>query len=328
MKYDALMHGLACEYRGWFPGYKVLQGNGSAQLTIQPVSSTLGAFLTQCDSLSLCFDFQNVLSDTIMLLCRVRVCMNGTLKQFFTEIENPDKHLVSVNRSSPYPVREMLASLTENQPVSIEDVVDSGRDEDVIALVEDGDVVAESPVEELMQQVLLVNSDLYKTGAVGVGEVELPAVLEGLDEVPFRVQGYPESNKEKLLLISISRVIERVAVETGGGVLRASFQRLSRINDERGTRQAYKTVARSGVDVHVYGQGSEGVVSDLSVTVHTGDSFHYRRSWFVVFTPPDGGDGDHVALVALENESNVWDGFWTFRPALVRDIQGFIENNI
>mgnify|MGYP000459243291 CR=1 FL=1 len=68
----------------------------------------------------------------------------------------------------------------------------------MVALVEDGSVVARSTLDELLESVLLINSDLYKTGAIELGEVALPAVFEGLDEVPFRVRGYPESNKEKL----------------------------------------------------------------------------------------------------------------------------------
>jgi hypothetical protein len=163
------------------------------------------------------------------------------------------------------------------------------------------------------------------------------------------VRGYPESNKEKLLLIVISRVIERIANETGGGTLRASFQRLSRLKDERGTYEVYGSVARSGVDVHVYGMDDAEPAEELPVTVHTGSSYPYRRSWFVVFTPPGGSDpesgmdgwngsdigngkddenGDHAALVALEDEPNVWDGFWTFRPELVSRIDRYIADHV
>jgi len=116
-------------------------------------------------------------------------------------------------------------------------------------------VIARSTLDELLESVLLINSDLYKTGAIDLNEVTLPDVLSGLDEVPFRLRGYPHSNKEKLLLIVVSRVIERIAAEAGGGTLRASFQRLSRLQDERGTREVYETLGNSGVDVHVYGVG-------------------------------------------------------------------------
>jgi hypothetical protein len=255
--------------------------------------------------------------------------MAESLRSFFDELEAPDRHLVLLNRSSPDPVRNLLDSLFDGQPVSLsEEASGSAGDDDVVALVEDGAVIARSTLGELLESVLLINSDLYKTGAIELDEVALPAVFEGLDEVPFRVRGYPASNKEKLLLIIISRVIERIAAEHGTGTLRASFQRLSRIDDERGTRSVYERVAGSGVDVHVYGVGDADSLSGLPLTVHTGTSYPYRRSWFVVFTPPEGGDGDHVALLALEDEPNVWDGFWTFRPELVTRIERYIAEEV
>jgi len=255
--------------------------------------------------------------------------MAGSLRSFFDELEAPDRHLVVLNRSSPDPVRNLLDSLLDGQPVSIsESVSEPAADDDVVALVEDGSILARSTLDELLESVLLINSDLYKTGAIDLEEVTLPDVLEGLDEVPFRVRGYPASNKEKLLLIVVSRVIERVAAEHGDGTLRASFQRLSRIEDERGTRSVYERLADTGVDVHVYGVNDVGSLSEFPVTVHTGTSYPYRRSWFVVFTPPDGGGGDHVALLAIEDEPNVWDGFWTFRPELVTRLERYIAEQV
>ena len=257
--------------------------------------------------------------------------MTEPLRSFFDELEAPDRNLVVMNRSSPDPVRALFDELLDGQPVSIEEIeTETGGDEntDIVALVENGEIVAESTLDDLLESVLLINSDLYKTGAIDLADIELPDVLRGLDEVPFRLRGYPESNKEKLLLIIISRVIERIAAERGDGTLRASFQRLSRINDEQGTRAVYETLADTGVDVHVYGTGDPGSLSELPVTVHSGTTYPYRRSWFVVFTPSDDGDGNHVALLALEDEPNVWDGFWTFRPELVTRIERHIAEQV
>jgi len=223
--------------------------------------------------------------------------MAESLRSFFDELETADRHLVLLNRSSPGPVRGLFESLLDGQPVSIGEADSEAEPgDDVVALVEDGAVIAKSPLEELLESVLLINSDLYKTGAIELDDVALPAVFEGFDEVPFQVRGYPASNKEKLLLIIISRVIERVA--------------------------------ESGVDVHVYGVGEVDSLSSLPVTVHSGTSYPYRRSWFVVFTPPDGDDGDHVALLALGDEPNVWDGFWTFRPELVDRLERYIAEEV
>lgn len=236
--------------------------------------------------------------------------MDESLRSFFGDLEAPDRNLVVLNRSSPDPVRNLLDSLLDGQPVGISEVdADDTDDTDVVALVEDGDVIARSTLDELLESVLLINSDLYKTGAIDLDEVVLPDVLKRLEEVPFRVRGYPESDKEKLLLIVISRVIERIAAE-------------------RGTRSVYERVAGTGVDIHVYGVGDVESLSEVPVTVHTGTSYPYRRSWFVVFTPPDGTDGDHVALLALEDEPNVWNGFWTFRPELVTRIERYIAEQV
>ena len=254
--------------------------------------------------------------------------MVDSLRAFFDEVEAPDRHLVVLNRESPDPVRNLLDSLLADQSVSISDVDAPEEDRDIVALLEDGEVVARSSLTELMESVLLINSDLYKSGAIDIEEVRFPDVLSGLEEVPFRLRGYPASNKEKLLLIVVSRVIERIAAETGGGTLRSSFQRLSRLKDERGTADVYRTIADRGVDVHVYGIGDLETAESLPMTVHTGTSDPYRRSWFVVFTPPGDDAGDHAALLALEDEPNVWDGFWTFRPELVDSLDAYIAEHV
>ena len=253
----------------------------------------------------------------------------GSLRDFFDEIETPNRHLVVLNQESPYPVRGLFDEMMDGQPVSIRDRTDEDHNPDTVALIEDDEILARSTFDELLESVLLVNSDLYKTGAIDLEEITLPDVLKGLDEVPFRLRGYPASNKEKLLLISISRVIERIAAETDCGRLRVSFQQLSRLDDERGTYDVYERLSNSDVDVHLYGFDGTDATEELSATVHTGSSYPYRRSWFVVFRPTtDSPLADHAALVALEDEPNVWDGFWTFRPELVERIERYIARNV
>lgn len=262
--------------------------------------------------------------------------MVDSIRDFFAEIENPDRNLVVLDQSSPDPVRNMLNSLVENQPISLTDLdaaeidtISDDADTRVVALIENGEILARSTVDELLESILLINSDLYKTGAIDLGDVVLPDVLKGLDEVPFRVKGYPESHNEKLLLIVISRVIERIASETDGGTLRASFQRLSRLYDEKGTYEVYDALSKQDGDIHIYGVGDIDPSKTPPVTVHTGDTYVYKNSWFVVFTPPvDSDTSDYAALVALEAEPNVWNGFWTFRPELVTRIETYLAENV
>lgn len=249
------------------------------------------------------------------------------LETFVTELDTPDRSLAVVNRSQPEPIQRMLNRLFADQPVPVEELDVESDEKDLVLLVEDGEVVASSSLDRLMQTILLVNSDMYITGSRQLDEVELPEVLAQLDETRFRLRGYPASNSEKLLLIAVSRVIERRAYETGVGTLRSSFQHLGRIRDERGTQEVYARLAETDVDVHVYGMAGTAPDFEFDVTVHTGEGGEYRHSWFVVFTPPEGTSGG-AALVAIEDEPNVWDGFWTYRPELVRQIEAYIAEEL
>lgn len=176
-----------------------------------------------------------------------------SLRQFLDELDGRERSLFVVNRSAPDPVLAMLDELFERQPVSVEETTLADAESDLVLLVEDGEVVARSPLSDLETAILFVNSDLFVTGARDLDEVALPDVLAHLDDVPFRLRGYPESHHEKLLLILVSRHIERRAWSRGAGTLRASFQSLSRIDDEVGTREVYQLLDGSAVDVHLYG---------------------------------------------------------------------------
>ncbi|WP_144799295.1 hypothetical protein [Halorubrum depositum] len=213
--------------------------------------------------------------------------------------------------------------------------------ENLALLVEGDEVVAGSTLGELGDAVLFVNSDLYITGTRTLTDVDLPAVIRGLDDTTFTLRGYPESNRQKLLLITISRFIERAAWVAGDGTLRSSFQRLSRIDDEVGTREVYESVAGTGVDTHLYGVPDD-LPRGLDAVVHGGDSRDFTRSWFVVYRPPEGphsvddvagpdlerGVEGGVGLLAVETEPRVWRGMWTFDEARVRAMNRYIERNL
>jgi hypothetical protein len=259
-------------------------------------------------------------------------------EEFFDEIDGRCRSLVVINRTAPRPFQRMLENAFDGQPVSVAERDIPERADDTVALVaereSEREVVATSPLDTLAETILLVNSDLYMSGAAGLEEFELPDVLEHLDEVPFRLRGYPESNTEKLLLIVISRYIERRAWQAGDGTLRTSFQRLSRMEDERGTRAVYETIGDSEVQTHVYGLPDWQPPPELGAVSHGGHTEPFRRSWFVVYTPPGDGSLDldledpHVALLALEVQPREWKGFWTFRTSLVERLDGYIAENL
>ena len=237
-----------------------------------------------------------------------------------------------------------IAALRENDSVPF----DCGRVEDIenlVLLLEGDEVIAGSTLEELTEAVLFVNSDLYVTGTRSLDELELPGVITGLDDTMFTLRGYPESNRQKLLLITISRFIERVAWTAGDGTIRSSFQRLSRIDDELGTRRVYDRITDAGVDTHLYGVPDDPP-TDLDATIHGGRSIDFTNSWFVVFEPPDGpsdvtpeGDASTmndlargveggVGLLAVETEPRLWRGVWTFDPAHIRTMSQYIRRHL
>jgi len=272
-----------------------------------------------------------------------------SLKRFFDRVEPTRRSLLVANRESPDPVQNILEATFTEQPVQVEERELPDVESDTVLLVEDGDVLATSPLSALRDTIVMVNSDLYRTGAKRFDDLELPAVIERLHDVRFSLRGYPKSDTEKLILVVISRYIEQIAARAGCGRHRASFQYLSRIRDERGTKQVYDHLADSAVDVHVYGLPDWIPSKEIDVTTHVGRSDDFRNSWFVLFTPDRGpecrsagvdGSGsdatsvaDHpdirpVALLAIEEEPQVWDGFWTFDPSLVAEINDYIAQKL
>ncbi|EMA68790.1 hypothetical protein C461_04147 [Halorubrum aidingense JCM 13560] len=294
-----------------------------------------------------------------------------TLEQLLDRFDGVERSIVVVNRTDPEPVLNMLVdtfgddavdvigesvtaadrgdangpvidvdALRRNDAVPF-DGTDSETIENLVLLVEGDEVIAGSTLGELGDAVLFVNSDLYITGTRSLDDVDLPAVITGLDDTAFTLRGYPESNRQKLLLITISRFIERAAWVAGDGIIRSSFQRLSRIDDEVGTRDVYERVAAAGVDTHLYGE-LDDVPSDLDAVIHGGDSRDFTDSWFVVYRPPGGpqsvgtsapdnlkrGLEGGVGLLAVEAKPRVWRGIWTFDPDRVRAMNRYIERNL
>ncbi|MFB6107702.1 MAG: histidine kinase [Haloplanus sp.] len=248
----------------------------------------------------------------------------STLREFFGGVGDADLSLVTVNRTHPEQVQGLVRDAFGTQRVELAERDLPAEGENVVLLLRDGEIAATSSLDQLMRTFLLVNSDGYRTGVRGFEGEELPDVLMGMDERLFDLRGYPASNKEKLLLILVSRHIERRAYEASTGSLRSTFQRLSRLDDEYGTRRVYESLASTpGLDVHVYGVPDADPSLDL--TVHRGTSDEYRNSWCVVFAPRPDGEGEGAALVALQSERNRWQGFWTYDPDRVRRIDAYLD---
>ncbi|MFB6109574.1 MAG: DICT sensory domain-containing protein [Halodesulfurarchaeum sp.] len=250
-----------------------------------------------------------------------------SLREFVPEEPAVERSLVLVNGTAPEPVRDMLLELFEDQPVSIEATDLPDQPEDTVLLLEDGTVLASSPLDAIRDTILLVNSDLYTTGTRGVEGIEVPDVIRGLTDQPFDLSGYPESNTEKLLLVLLSRLVERRALEAGAGTLRSSFQRLSRIRDEQGTEAVYEQLAaRDGREVHVYGV-PDWIPRELEVVIHGGTDADFRKAWFVIFDPETAEPGER-GLLAYEVEPRRLRGVYTESPDRLAAVREYITRRM
>lgn len=237
---------------------------------------------------------------------------------------SPTSATIRVDPSaSVAPLRDALLRLFDDQQVSV--TTDSEQTDEVV-VVRDGQVVATSSAAAIMESLLLVNSDVYITGSRGLDNAALPPTVQALHDLPFRLAGYPESDSEKLLLIALSRAIERRALDAGRGTLRVGFQRLSRLVDEPGTRRVYERLATTELAVYAYGVGDTALPESLGFNVHTGTTELHRRGWFVVFQPPAAIDVEPAALYAIEMNDNYWDGFWTYTPERINEIAEVITD--
>ncbi|MDS0295586.1 DICT sensory domain-containing protein [Halogeometricum luteum] len=122
-----------------------------------------------------------------------------------------------------------------------------------------------------------------------------------------------------------SRVIEHLAWQSKTGRLHGGFQRFSRFTKHIPTRNLYRRLGESGVDVHVHGvpnvevEGSAG----LSVHPHTEED-ELRTTWFVVYQ----GEEDDAALLAQERSPDRYSGLWTFDGALTTEVRASVESQM
>ena len=248
-----------------------------------------------------------------------------SFREFLGAQRAPERELLVVNWDGPEQVEALLRRTFGSLSIDLKRRHRPEMGENLVVLAEDGAIVASSPLEALQQAVLFVNVDLYRTGLSGIDRYEAPDVLTAMDEMLFSLRGFPASAKEKLLLVVMSRFIEKRALEAGQGRLDVAFQELSRMEDEYGTAKVYERLAKSDLEVHVYGV-PDAVPEVGGITVHAGESERYRRSWFVVFRPPPGEEP--AALLAMEagpNE-NEWDAMWTYDRGRVGRLGDIVEN--
>lgn len=248
------------------------------------------------------------------------------LSAFVDDLDPSTVTLTVVNVDGPgrEHVTGMFDDLFDRQPVDVTRAASDVVDENLVVLRRNGERVAESELDAVGDAVLFVNSDIYITGSRELEGVQTPDVLEALTDVPFHAEGYPSKRKEKLLLIEISRHVEARAYRAGAGELHSGFQRLSRIDDEQGTYDAYDAIGASDLDAHVYGL-DDSTPDQPGLSAHSG-SEELGEVWFVVYVPPEGVDARHAALVCVEAGPGEWRGFWTFDADRVRAVRDYVAD--
>ncbi|USZ67770.1 sensor protein [Halorussus salilacus] len=126
-------------------------------------------------------------------------------------------------------------------------------------------------------------------------------------------------------MLAVTREIEDRAYRLGAGTLRTGFQRGSALAAQR---ELYESLAaESLLDVHVYlrPDWTSDAPASEGLALHAVDSDEIGEFWFVVFD--GGGDPEQAcALVAAERgDSGEFDGFWTYDPETVAEIDAYLE---
>jgi hypothetical protein len=138
-----------------------------------------------------------------------------------------------------------------------------------------------------------------------------------------RIGGVTFTSHDKQRLLTISRHIERRVQQIGDGTLHTCFQRFSRFEADLRTHIYYNILARSGVDVYLYGMPDTELQHVDELTAVGVDNDEIAATWMVTFDG-NGTDSDKAALLAQEKAPDDWTGFWTFDPTIVDDVIEYI----
>ncbi len=262
---------------------------------------------------------------------------NVILRSLIDEVGNADHTIAVVGDDTAGPLTPLLADAFDDAGISVETTDDASNtsgagdgtefDVDDLAggeldptvatgvesdgttavLLEEGVPVAASPMMDLYESILAINSDLFATGARGLGEVDLPDVLSGLADSRLRLRGIRSHTGEAP--VDPHFTVHRTGSLAGRlGTIRSAFQQLANRRRDRDPTSLQTTRGNRRRRPHLrrrrrrstdrrFGDGPR----------RTGPA--YRDSWFVVYRPPDGASTDGAALVSVETEPRVWDGF-------------------
>lgn len=215
---------------------------------------------------------------------------------------------------------KMIDKMFSNQSVKVRK---GDLNDNTIVVNKDGEDISTSSLDTLKNSILYTNSDQYKTQRNQMNKLKFPESILKLQNKKFELKGYPKEYNEKLILIAISRYIEQLSYNHGG-IHHSTFQKLSRIDDEKGTKEIYESLSGRVDELHLYGELDKFPELGTKPTFHFGSTDAYKYSWIVLHLSEE----NCAALVAFENKDrfNEWDAIWTFDREKVITIEEKMKN--
>lgn len=185
-------------------------------------------------------------------------------------------------------------------------------DEGFLVIRHDGEFVSSIGLDELRE---FVTPPIYRPWDESLASAEYRTLLEVLDNTLWY-------SLDRRQLLATSREIENRAWRVGRGALTVGFQRLPAFEEQI---PVYERLAgETALDVHVYGHGDWETPTAPGVALHTDSGGELGDYWFLAF---DGGGDDlqACALLARERDPDSFEGFWTYEPDLVDELQNYVR---
>lgn len=205
-----------------------------------------------------------------------------------------------------------IPSQFATHPVNVrQERLPAGGPAPFVVIEQDGEFAGALPADEFQK---LLEPPIVRPGERDDVSEGFGVLFDVLDDTVFTAM-----NRRQLL--AVSREVEDRATRVGVGTLRASFQDWSRFEPQI---DLYRYLAsHTDLDIHIYGIERDDAPAIPGVTYHRGERLD--RYWSLAF---DGGadESQSCALVARE-QTDGYDGFWTYDPGLVDEILGTLAEN-
>lgn len=141
------------------------------------------------------------------------------------------------------------------------------------------------------------------------------ALLDVLEETVF-------SSLKRRQLLATSREIEDRARRVGTGTLRVTFQSFANFSSQVPTY--WRLGRETDLDIHIYAVPDRRPPAIPNVTFHADETGALSEFWCVAF---DGGpDPTQACVLIAREEADGYVGFWSYDPALVRDVLATLES--